>query len=67
MANPDHNRPHVIGHLFGVTGFGRERREARARREEESHASIAYEEKSEPVTELPASVVYGKKKGFFGR
>jgi len=54
------DRPHVISHLFGVGGISRHRREARDDRRREQHASIAYDPPAQPVTELPASVVYGK-------
>ena len=54
-----HNRPHIISHLFGLPMFGQYRRE-REDRERQKHASIAYGQSDRPVTELPASVVYGK-------
>jgi len=55
-------RPKVIGHLLGVGGVTRHARQVRADRKRESHAMIAYDEGSAPVAELPASVVYGKRK-----
>jgi hypothetical protein len=58
------NRPHVISHLLGVSAIGRQSREARARRKEERHASIAYgPQQTPPVNDLPARMVYG----YFGR
>jgi hypothetical protein len=39
--------------------LGQHRRE-REGKEREKHASIAYGQPERPVTELPASVVYGK-------
>ena len=52
--------PHIISHLFGLPKFGQYRRE-REEKEREKHASIAYGQTERPVTELPASVVYGKE------
>jgi hypothetical protein len=63
MGDTGPTRPHVLGHLFGVSDLARERRERRglkAQKLRDQHAAIAYDEKSQPVTELPASVVYGK-------
>jgi hypothetical protein len=54
------NRPHVISHLLGVGGITRHAREAREQRRREAHASIAYDAPGQPVTELPASAVYGR-------
>lgn len=57
-------RPHVIGHLFGFSDMARERRERRGQKsdkERQQHAAISYEEKSQAVSELPASMVYGKE------
>lgn len=61
LSNPPAGRPHVIRHLLGISAIGRHRREAREERTRESHASISYSPPNEPITELPASVVYGKK------
>jgi hypothetical protein len=61
LSPPGHNRPHVIGHLFGVTALGRDWRESRERRERESHASIPYGAPNQQVTELPAAMVYGRQ------
>jgi hypothetical protein len=59
LAGPGHDRPHVIGHLLGFPKFGQHRRE-REEKAREKHASIAYGQSSANVTELPASLVYGK-------
>jgi hypothetical protein len=59
LAGPGADRPHIIGHLFGIPKFGRISRE-RAEREREKHAAIAYDQPNHPVTELPASLVYDK-------
>ena len=57
---PGSNNPHVISHLLGFSEIGRERQEARSRRKGESHASIRYGEPNNPVTDVPAKVVYGR-------
>ena len=59
LQGPGHDRPHIIGHLLGLPRFGQHRR-AREDKEREKHASIAYGDQSSKVTELPASMVYGK-------
>jgi hypothetical protein len=57
--------PHILGHLFGWSGLGSEKKEAKAWKKAEAHASIAYDENGNsnaaPVEELPASTVFGKK------
>jgi hypothetical protein len=58
LQGPGSNRPHIIGHLFGIPQFGKRRRE-REEKEREKHASIAYDQPVTKVTELPASMVYG--------
>jgi hypothetical protein len=56
------DRPHVLSHLLGVSAIGRDRAEARARRKEEAHAKIPYGvQPLGPVTDLPASQVYGRR------
>lgn len=63
MGDTGPTRPHVLGHLLGISDLARERRERRglkAQKLRDQHAAIAYDEKSQPVTELPASMVYGK-------
>jgi hypothetical protein len=59
LQGPGSNRPHIIGHLFGFPQFGKIRRE-REDKQREKHASIAYDQPGAKVTELPASMVYGK-------
>jgi hypothetical protein len=59
LTNPGHDRPRIIGHLFGLPRFGQLRR-AWEDTERQKHASIAYDQPTRPVTELPASLVYGK-------
>jgi hypothetical protein len=62
LQGPGHDRPHIIGHLFGIPKFGQRRRE-REDQEREKHAAIAYGDSNAKVTELPASMVYGSKDG----
>lgn len=57
---PGANRPHILSHLLGVSGLGRDGREARQRRKEEAHASIPYGVNPQTITELPAKAVYGR-------
>jgi hypothetical protein len=59
VVSPPSNRPHIISHLFGLPMLGQYRRE-REQQERDKHASIAYDQNQKPVTDLPASVVYGK-------
>jgi hypothetical protein len=60
LAGPGYDRPHVIGHLLGIPKLGQARRE-RDDKERQKHAAIAYGQPNQPVTTLPASVVYGKR------
>lgn len=61
VAGPGHNRPHIISHIFFLDGIGKRSRIARERSREERHASIPYGPQAEQkVTELPASMVYGR-------
>jgi hypothetical protein len=56
-------RPHVLGHLFGVSTLRRDlqdARDARNNRGREAHAAISYDPPSQAVSELPAKMVYGK-------
>ena len=53
-------RPHILSHLFGIGGISRHIRESREDKERDAHASIAYDTPSQPVNEVPASVIYGK-------
>jgi hypothetical protein len=59
IGGPPHRRPLVLVHLFGLDALGAHRRE-RLERESEKHAAISYGQLDQNVTELPASVVYGK-------
>jgi hypothetical protein len=62
LANPHHARPHVIRHVLNLPNWGEHRRE-REDRAREKHAAIAYGQPNAPVSELPASMVYGNGKG----
>jgi hypothetical protein len=53
-------RPHILSHLFGFGGIRQHMREEQADKERSAHASIAYDNSSKPVNEVPASAVYGK-------
>jgi len=59
LTNPGSDRPHIISHLFGIPKFGQLRRD-RENQERQKHAAISYDQPNRAVTELPASVVYGK-------
>lgn len=54
------SRPHILSHLFGFGEISRHIREGREDKARQAHASISYEPSAKPVSELPASVVYGK-------
>jgi hypothetical protein len=58
-------RPHILGHLFGISALRRDLRESREAREErkrELHAATTYGPQDQAtVTELPASMVYGRR------
>jgi hypothetical protein len=61
VTSPDHHRPHIISHAFFLDAIGKRSRFARERAREERHASIPYGPQPEQkVTELPASMVYGR-------
>jgi hypothetical protein len=60
LGGPVGGRPRVVSHLFNLPDLRRIRRDANGYKSREAHASISYEENAGPVTELPASVVYGK-------
>jgi hypothetical protein len=62
LAKPDHVRPHVIRHVFNLPNFGEHRRE-RDEKARAKHAAIAYDQPNAPVTEVPASMVYGNGRG----
>jgi hypothetical protein len=54
-------RPSVLGHLFGWSYIGKDRRDARDLRSSQAHASIRYGDEGKTVEELPASMVYGPR------
>jgi hypothetical protein len=58
LMGPPSNRPHIIRHLLGLDALGKLHRDAEAK-ERQKHASIAYDQPKERVTELPKSMVYG--------
>jgi hypothetical protein len=58
LMGPPSNRPHVIRHLLGLDALGKHRRDAEAK-DRQKHASIAYDQPNQPITELPKSMVYG--------
>jgi hypothetical protein len=60
MNGPGHNRPHVISHVLGLPMLGRHYQEHQAKKREQ-HAAIAYGDPNEKVTELPSSIVYGRR------
>jgi hypothetical protein len=60
MDGPGHNRPHVISHLLGLPILGHHYQEHQAKKREQ-HAAVAYGDPNEKVTELPASMVYGRR------
>ncbi len=53
-------RPRVISHLLGLPDLRRLNRERNAYKNREGHAAISYGDAAGPVTELPASMVFGK-------
>ncbi len=55
------SRPHIISHLLGFADIGRERSIRRANAREEEHAMIPYGMPGNPITEVPASSVYGRQ------
>jgi hypothetical protein len=61
LSGASNRRPHILGHLFGITELGHHRRDAREEQARESHAAISYSPPNEQVNELPASMVYGKR------
>lgn len=57
-----HNRPHILSHVFFLDSFGKRSKIARERAKDEHHAAIPYgPQAEEKVTELPASMVYGRR------
>jgi hypothetical protein len=61
VAPEGSNNPHILRHLFGLDAIGSLSRREAERRAREKHAAIAYGQKDQPVTELPASMVYTKR------
>jgi len=60
LSNSQHNsRASIIAHVIGFPKLGLHRRE-QEEKERAKHAAIAYDESKSPVSEIPASVVYGK-------
>ena len=60
LSGPAHNsRSSIIAHAIGFPKLGQHYRE-RQDKERQKHAAIVYGESGPPVTELPASMVYGK-------
>jgi hypothetical protein len=59
VAN-SHSHPHVLRHMFGLDAIGARARAERERRARESHAAISYQPQNQPVSELPAAMVYGR-------
>jgi hypothetical protein len=60
VPNPaNQSRYKVIAHLLGVPKFGQRRREEEDK-ERQKHAAISYDQGNAKVSELPASMVYGK-------
>lgn len=53
------SRPRIISHLLGLPDLRRLRKDRQAYLAREGHASIPYGDQSAPVTDLPASMVYG--------
>jgi hypothetical protein len=60
LGGPTGARPRIISHLLGLPDLRRLRRESDSYKSREPHASISYQENAAPVSELPASMVYGK-------
>ncbi|QEH32548.1 hypothetical protein OJF2_10250 [Aquisphaera giovannonii] len=59
-------RPRILGHLFGVSAMRRDFQDMRAARQNQgrdAHAAISYDDPNKAVTDLPASMVYGRGQG----
>lgn len=61
LGGQEGSRPRIISHLFGLPDLRRLRRDTASYKSRENHAMISYEENAGPVTEIPASMVYGRK------
>jgi hypothetical protein len=60
MQDSEHKKRYqIVAHALGVPHFGYRRR-AEEEKERQKHAAIAYGDSNAKVTELPASMVYGK-------
>jgi hypothetical protein len=60
----DTSNPHVLGHLFGLSAWHRDiqnKLSEKERRRREKHAALSYEPADGKVTDLPASMVYGRQ------
>jgi hypothetical protein len=60
VTGPPSRSPNILGHMLGLTALGRRQREAWERRRRESHASLSYDPPNQQVTDLPASMVFGR-------
>jgi hypothetical protein len=62
-SNNGFPHPHILGHLFGWSGIGTERRQEKAFKKAETHAMLTYDPNAPTgVSELPASAVFGKQR-----
>lgn len=60
MPGVGHNRPHIISHMLRPSMYLMHHRESVDRRREK-HAAEAYGTTSQPVNDLPASMVYSRR------
>ena len=60
LDNQTTTRPHILSHLFGIGGISRHIREQREDKEAMHTRRLPTTHPSQPVNEVPASVVYGK-------
>jgi hypothetical protein len=60
VGGAEGSRPRIISHLLGLPDLRRLRHKSEAYKGREHHAAISYGEGIGPVSELPASMVYGK-------
>ncbi|MDG3007335.1 hypothetical protein [Paludisphaera mucosa] len=63
VGGKEAGRPRIVKHLLDLpdlSRIGRGAREGRVLAERSAHASISYGDAAGPVTELPASMVFGK-------
>lgn len=59
VGDPPRGRAHVLAHLFGLPTRGDWTQESRARKRA-AHAAIRYDDGVQKVTDLPASMVFGR-------